>query len=207
MTGHGTDVPPPGSHDISDRVWTVPNVLCFMRLGGAFVLLFIAWGGYNELFLWLFLFLAMTDWFDGKLAILLNQRTIIGARLDSWADASLFASLLFGLLTMYRDILLQELPLLTLTVGSYVFSTAAGFWKYGRWPSYHTRAAKTSWLISTLAVIALFLDYAIWPLSAALIAISLTNIEAISITIVSPRWRANVPSIYHALKLNREESN
>lgn len=187
-------------HDISDRLWTVPNVLCFLRMGGALLLLFIAWFGHNEIFLWTFLFLAMTDWFDGKLAILLNQRTIIGARLDSWADASLFVALLFGLLTMYRETLVQELPLLATAVGGYLISTAAGFWKYGRWPSYHTRAAKTSWLISTLAVIALFLDYAEWPLSLALLAITLTNIEAIAITALSPRWQANVPSIYHAWK-------
>lgn len=190
-------------HDISDRLWTVPNALCFLRLGGALFLLFIAWLGHNEVFLWTFLFLAMTDWFDGKLAILLNQRTVIGARLDSWADASLFVALLYGLLAMYRDVLLQDLPLVITAVGGYLASTAAGFWKYGRWPSYHTRAAKTCWFFSTVAVIALFLDYASWPLTVALVAITLTNIEAIVITAISPQWQANVPSVYHAWKKTR----
>lgn len=189
--------------EISDRLWTVPNVLCFIRLVGALILIPIAWQGQNTLFLVLFLLFAMTDWFDGKLAILLNQRTVIGARLDSWADAALFASLLFGLIRMYNEALLAELPWLILAISGYVISTLAGFWKYRRWPSYHTQAAKTSWFFTGVAVIALFTDIALWPLQLALIAITLTNIEAICITVVSPVWQANVKSLYHALKASR----
>ena len=130
---------------------------------------------------------------------------MIGARLDSWADAALFASLLFGLVRMYSEALLAELPFVISAIGGYFISTLAGFWKYGRWPSYHTRAAKSSWFFTGVAVIALFLDIATWPLRVALIAVTLTNIEAISITLVSPVWQANVVSIYHAWKA-REES-
>ncbi len=187
----------------SNRLWTVPNILCFIRLLGAIILVPIALQGRNELYLWLFLALALTDWFDGKLAILLNQRTILGARLDSWADAALFTSLLFSLLLLYGEVLLAELPWLVAAIGGYIVSTVAGFWKYGRWPSYHTRAAKTSWFLTAMAVIALFLDLAHWPLRLALAAIALTNIEALAITIISPQWRANVTSIYHAWRDTR----
>ena len=193
-----------GKHEISDRIFTIPNLLCFIRLGGAIVLLPIAWFGRSEVFLWLFLALAMTDWFDGKLAILLNQRTIIGARLDSWADAALFSALLFGLLVLYYDVLIADLPFVIAALGTYLVSTSAGFWKYRRWPSYHTRAAKTSWFLTAVAVIALFLDLALWPLRLALVAITLTNIEATAITMISPAWRANVTSIYHAWRHNEQ---
>ena len=81
------DAPEP---PISNRLLTVPNFLCFIRLAGSFILIPIAWQGRNEVFLWLFIFLALTDWLDGKLAILLNQRTVLGARLDSWADTALY---------------------------------------------------------------------------------------------------------------------
>jgi len=203
MTAEPVSKPDSTPGEISDRIWTVPNILCFVRLAGALILIPIAWQGRNELFLVLFLLLAMTDWFDGKLAILLNQRTVIGARLDSWADAALFATLLFGLFRMYTEALLAELPWLIIAVGGYVVSTLAGFWKYGRWPSYHTRAAKTSWFFTGVAVLALFTDIAQWPLRLALFAVILTNIEAICITIVSPAWQANVTSLYHALKASR----
>ena len=183
---------------VSNRILTVPNIICLIRLGGSFVLVPIAWQGRNELFLWLFIGLALTDWIDGKLAILLNQRTVLGARLDSWADAALYTALLFGIVTMYGARLQAELVWIGTAVVTYLVSTAAGLWKYRRWPSYHTRAAKTSWFLTAVAVIALFFDWTLWPLRAAAAAVTLTNIEALAITIVSPSWRADVTSIYHA---------
>lgn len=184
--------------EISNKILTIPNLLCLVRLVGSFILIPIAWQGRNEVFLWCFIFLAMTDWFDGKLAILLNQRTVLGARLDSWADAALYAALLFGLVTLYGDTLRAELAWIATALVTYLISTVAGFWKYKRWPSYHTRAAKTSWFLTGLAVIALFVEWAIWPLRVAAVAVTLTNIEAIFITIISPAWRADVTSVYHA---------
>lgn len=184
--------------EISNKILTIPNLLCLVRLVGSFILIPIAWQGRNEVFLWCFIFLAMTDWVDGKLAILLNQRTVLGARLDSWADAALYAALLFGLVTLYGDTLRAELAWIATALVTYLISTVAGFWKYKRWPSYHTRAAKTSWFLTGLAVIALFVEWAIWPLRVAAVAVTLTNIEAIFITIISPAWRADVTSVYHA---------
>lgn len=184
--------------EISNKILTIPNLLCLVRLVGSFILIPIAWQGRNEVFLWCFIFLAMTDWVDGKLAILLNQRTVLGARLDSWADAALYAALLFGVVTLYGDTLRAELAWIATALVTYLISTVAGFWKYKRWPSYHTRAAKTSWFLTGLAVIALFVEWAIWPLRVAAVAVTLTNIEAIFITIISPAWRADVTSVYHA---------
>ena len=158
----------------------------------------IAWHDQNEVFLWLFLFLAMTDWVDGKLAILLDQRSVFGARLDSWADAALYAALLFGLVTMYGETLRPELVWITAALATYLISTTAGFWKYQRWPSYHTRAAKTAWFLTAVGVISLFSDWSLWPLRIAGGAVIITNLEALLITIISPTCRVNVTSIYHA---------
>jgi CDP-diacylglycerol--glycerol-3-phosphate 3-phosphatidyltransferase len=183
---------------ISNRILTVPNFLCIVRLVGSFILVPIAWQGHNEVFLWCFIFLSMTDWIDGKLAIILNQRTVLGARLDSWADATLYVALLFGIVTLYGDTLRSELAWIATALVTYLVSTAAGFWKYKRWPSYHTRAAKTSWFLTAVAVIALFSEWSLWPLRIAAVAVTLTNLEAILITIISPAWRADVTSVYHA---------
>lgn len=183
---------------ITNRLLTVPNLLCVIRLAGSFVLVPIALKGQNEVFLWLFIFLAMTDWLDGKLAILLDQRTVFGARLDSWADAALYAALLFGIVTMYGDVLRSELVWIGVAVAGYPLSVAAGLWKYKRWPSYHTRAAKTSWFLTAVAVVALFSNWDLWPLRVAAVAVFVTNLEAILITLISPAWSADVTSVFHA---------
>jgi CDP-diacylglycerol--glycerol-3-phosphate 3-phosphatidyltransferase len=92
-----------------------------------------------------------------------------------------------------------------MALGSYLASTAAGFWKYRRWPSYHTRAAKTSWLLTAVAVIALFSDWSTLPLRIAAVAVTLTNFEALAITRISPRWQADVTSFYHAWRQNNQD--
>lgn len=188
----------PSEPYISDRLLTIPNLICGVRLAGSFVLVAIAWLDQQEVFLWFFLFLAMTDWVDGKLAILLNQRSVFGARLDSWADAALYAALLLGAAMMRGATLGSELAWIIPAVATYLISTAAGFWKYHRWPSYHTRAAKTSWFLVVVGAIGLFIDWSLWPMRIALAAATITNLEAVLITIISPTWRVDVTSIYHA---------
>lgn len=189
---------------LSTRLFTVPNILCMIRLAGSFVLIGIAWLQLNTVFLWLFLVLAMTDWFDGKIAILFNQRSVYGARLDSWADAALYAALMVGAVMLYGELFGSELIWFLIPVVTYAISTVAGFWKYGRWPSYHTRAAKTCWFLIMLGTIGVFTDWSVWPLRLALVATALTNVEALGITLISPVWRADVTSIYHAWRDNRQ---
>jgi phosphatidylglycerophosphate synthase len=183
---------------ISDRLLTIPNLICGVRLAGSFVLVAIAWLDQQQVFLWFFLFLAMTDWVDGKLANRLNQPSVFGARLDSWADAALYAAQLLGAAMMRGATLGSELAWFIPALASYLISTAAGFWKYQRWPSYHTRAAKASWLLIIVGAISLFIDWSLWPLRIALAAATITNLEATLITIISPTWRTDVKSIYHA---------
>jgi hypothetical protein len=99
---------------------------------------------------------------------------------------------------MYGDSLQSELVWIGAALITYLISTAAGFWKYRHWPSYHTRAAKISWFLTAVAVVAIFSDWNLWPLRLAAVVVTITNIEALLITIVSPVWRADVSSIYHA---------
>jgi len=185
------------------QTFTIPNIICLVRLGGSFGLAVVAWQGKETVFLCGFIVLAMSDWVDGKLAILLNQRSEFGARLDSWADAALFTALLFGAVLLRSTELKTEILWIIPAISSYLISTAAGFWKYRRWPSYHTRAAKTSWLFILLGTIGLFTQGSLWLLRLALVAVTLTNLEALLITLISPQWRANVSSVYQAWRDTR----
>ena len=131
-----------------DRIFTIPNIICLIRILGSLVLVGLAIQGNDKVFLWLFVGLAMTDWIDGKLAILLHQRSVLGPRLDSLADAALYLALLVGLIGLRGDILAGQMNWIIPAVASYLLSTVAGYWKFRRWPTYHTRAAKTSWFIT-----------------------------------------------------------
>lgn len=176
----------------------VPNLLCAMRLIGSPILVALAVANQPEVFVALLIFLLLTDWLDGKLAILWKQQTTFGARLDSVADAAMYSALLFGAVWLKWELVRNESAWLLAAVATYALSTAAGFAKFRRMPSYHTRAAKTGWLLTSIAAITLFAGWSVWPLRIAALAAILTNLEATAITSVLPRWQADVTSIYHA---------
>ncbi len=183
----------------------VPNILCAIRLLGSPVLVGLAIVNQPEVFVALLIFLILTDWIDGKLAILWKQQTTFGAKFDSIADASMYSAMLFGAAWLKWEVIQGELVWLVAAIATYAMTTLFGFVKFRRMPSYHTRAAKTCWLLTSIAAVSMFAGWSTWPLRIAAVGVALTNLEAIAITFVLPRWRADVTSIYHAWRDTRNE--
>ena len=188
-------------------LFTVPNLLCFLRLAGSPVLVWIAWRNNSQLFLLVFFVLLMTDWFDGKLAILLNQKSVYGARLDSIADAALYTATLIGLGLLKWELIQQEAAWLIAALVSYALTSGVGLLKYRRIPSYHTRAAKTCWLLVGVATISILVDWSVWPLRIASVAVVLTNLEAVAITVVLPDWTPDVRTLAAAFRIQKSSEH
>jgi CDP-diacylglycerol--glycerol-3-phosphate 3-phosphatidyltransferase len=182
-----------------DRYVTIPNIICAVRLAGALALFALAFTQNSQLFAGLFAALSLSDWIDGKLARWLNQRSDFGARFDSLADSVLYAAMFFGLVWLKWDVLRLEFGWWLAAFLSYLITTSAGLWKYGKIPSYHTYAAKLSQWLMLAGGLSLLLDYSIWPFRVAMLATTLTNIEATAITWHLKNWRADVLSLRHAL--------
>ena len=69
---------------------TLPNMLTCFRFAAALPLLWLAWNGYGNEFLWLLAFTFLTDILDGFAARLLNQESELGALLDSSGDLIIY---------------------------------------------------------------------------------------------------------------------
>ncbi len=167
------DLPQP-SQEVEPRdeayrhwIFTLPNVICMLRIAGSLLMLGVAIGGYRTAFLSLFVVLTLSDWIDGWLARWLHQRSDFGARLDSFADAALYSSLILGVTILCREELQRESLWVVVALASYALTTAAGLIKYGKVPSYHTTAAKKTQGIVLLAAILLLLQWASWPIRIA----------------------------------------
>jgi hypothetical protein len=80
-------------------------------------------------------------------------------------------------------------------LASYALTTSAGLWKYRSRPSDHTQAAKISWSLILVGAVCLLAEWNLWPLQIALVSITLTNFEALFITILAPTRRENLESI------------
>jgi CDP-diacylglycerol--glycerol-3-phosphate 3-phosphatidyltransferase len=185
-------------------LWTVPNGLSAVRLVLSPVLVVLAWEGAADWCLGLFIGLWVTDWLDGTLAKRLKQETAFGARLDSLADAAFYGAAVLAVCLLDWPLIRREAIWIGAAAASYAVTTAAGLLRFGRVPSYHTRLAKTSWLLVGVAVISVLAGWSVWPLRVALAAVVVTNLEATAITLILSEWRVNVPSVYHAVRLTRE---
>ncbi|MBC7965423.1 MAG: CDP-alcohol phosphatidyltransferase family protein [Fuerstia sp.] len=188
-----------GPNHYKDRYLTIPNVICVVRFLGSLVILWFAFNGNATVFTFGFIALSLSDTVDGRLARWLNQKSEFGARLDSASDATLYGCLAIGSVMLKWKELQPEAVWLIVPLVSYAVTTGYGLWKYGRIPSYHTWGAKYSqWLVLAGAT-AMLLDWSMWPMRVASVAVTLTNIEAIAITFVLPTWRADVLTLLHVL--------
>jgi cardiolipin synthase len=87
----------PSTQFVSDRVWTIPNVLSFLRLGFVPLVLYLILDGRDALALLALVVATFTDFLDGFLARHLNQMSRLGRILDPAADRLFIFVTLIGL--------------------------------------------------------------------------------------------------------------
>jgi cardiolipin synthase len=96
-------VQPISRDDLSDRVFTLPNVLSMLRLLGVPLFLWLLLGPEEDTWAVIVLMVSgVTDWADGKLARALGQSSRLGALLDPAADRLYIVSTLLAFLI--RDV-------------------------------------------------------------------------------------------------------
>ncbi|WP_308163858.1 CDP-alcohol phosphatidyltransferase family protein [Nonomuraea sediminis] len=113
-----------------DRIWTVPNLLSFLRLLGVPVFLWLILGPKADG--WAIALLAVagfTDWLDGKIARAFNQTSRLGRLIDPAADKLYVFSTIVGLLL--RDVIPWWLVAVILGRELFVVSFAPVLRKHG----------------------------------------------------------------------------
>jgi len=142
----------------------------------------------------------VSDALDGWLARRHGQTSELGAALDSAADFALRSILPFAAWWLWPEIIHREAWFIVGAIAGTVLPDAFGFLKYRRLLSYHTRLSKLSALLMGPTLLLLFLDTSSWLFRVSAIVVVLAGIEELTITALLPHWRANVPSVWHALR-------
>lgn len=88
--------------EIGSSVWTVPNLISFLRLALVPVFAVLIVSHHDGWALAVLAFSGFTDWLDGKLARTLNQTSRLGQMLDPAADRLFIFVTLIGL--AWRDV-------------------------------------------------------------------------------------------------------
>ena len=183
-----------------------PNLLSALRLAMVPSLATLAWFGEARLFLTGLVVALLTDGADGFLARRGNRTSVLGAKLDSWADLALFASVPISAWWLWPDVIRAEARFILAAVAAYTVPIGVGLLKFRRLTSYHTWGAKLSAVLMGGSALLLFTDGPTWPFHLATLVLVLEAVEEIAITTVLPRWTSDVRSLGRALDLARSES-
>jgi CDP-diacylglycerol--glycerol-3-phosphate 3-phosphatidyltransferase len=204
MSPHHHEPDDASEQDKPSKRWrTLPNWVTAVRVLGSPGLIFLAMAGKP---FWLTAFavlLVFTEWFDGFLARRLDVTSALGARLDTIADGIFYSSLLSAVVILRPGMISRETIWIVMAVASYLLSWLASGIKFRCLPSYHTWAAKGVWGIVGLGILFLLSDTSPWPFRIAMACVAVANLEAICITMVLPKCKVDVPTLWHALRPSR----
>jgi CDP-diacylglycerol--glycerol-3-phosphate 3-phosphatidyltransferase len=188
---------------VRERIRHLPNLLSAFRLVAAPVLLTLAWVNSAGAFVLVLGASLCTDALDGFLARRLGATSHLGARLDSWADCATFLALPVCLWRLRPDVVRAEAWFLGALLALYAAAVAFGCLKFRRLTSYHSWLSKAAAVVGAVVAVALFAGAPGWWVRVATPLIGLSLVEEMLITALLPRWRADVPSVFHALRLER----
>lgn len=184
-------------------IYSIPNILSFLRLGLVPVLIGLALVKAGPLFLWVLAFSLLSDVLDGYLARKLNQVSELGAKLDSWGDVLTYASMIFGLFSIWPTTFVEQAPFLFAAMLSFTVPVAVALRKFGGYPSYHTWGAKIAAVLIAPAYYVLILYGSDDFFRLVILFHILVAIEEMAITMMLKQRRSNVGSV---LMLIREAS-
>ncbi|HSU72979.1 MAG TPA: CDP-alcohol phosphatidyltransferase family protein [Candidatus Binatia bacterium] len=95
---------------------TLATYVTLLRFVLVIILYPIAWQGNRIMFLFVFVLAGLTDVIDGLLARSRNERTHLGAKLDSLADYALYLSTIVWLSWLAPEVFTERIALLVLAV-------------------------------------------------------------------------------------------
>ncbi len=144
----------------------------------------------------------VSDIFDGVIARRLNVATPGMRRLDSIADSLFYVAAAVAAWLLYPRVIGEHFASLLLLAALEVARYVLDFAKFRREASYHTWSSKVWGVTLFMAFFALLaMGFTGQAVAAAIYVGIFVDIEGLAISLVLEDWRADVPSIFHALKL------
>ena len=178
----------------------IPNILSLFRIISAPFLLLTGWFGMPTLFFILFGLMLLSDALDGFIARMLDQTSELGARLDSYGDILTYLSTPIAVWWLWPDIVKEEVYYIIAAIIIYILPAVFSLLKFGKLASYHTWITKISAVLMSAGVVLLlgFDNNLLFHIAIYFLVIEM--VENIVITIMLPKQKSNIHSIWHALK-------
>ena len=178
----------------------IPNLLSLFRIIAAPFLLLTGWFEMPDLFFILFGLMLLSDALDGFIARILDQTSEEGARLDSYGDILTYLSTSLAAWWLWPDLIKAELYYIIAAIIIYILPAFFALAKFGKLASYHTWITKVSAVLMSAGVVMLlgFENALLFHIAIYFLVIEM--VENIAITIILPKPKSNIYSIWHAWK-------
>ena len=197
----------PAVHNMMSVLRMLPLALTALRalLAPVMVLLAVAWPN-SSAFAACLVIAFLSDVFDGVIARRLGIATADLRRLDSIADTLFYVAALFAGWHLHPQALLEHRTALGVLVLLELSRYAFDLGKFGREASYHMWSSKL-WGLALFAGFfsLLALGQSGWAVAAAVWLGIVADIEGLAISVVLKRWKNDVPSLVHALRLRQSQ--
>jgi cardiolipin synthase len=178
------------------------NSITLYRLLAAPFLLYLIFTHQENLFKWLLGVSFFTDAIDGFLARKYRVTSIMGAKLDSIADDFTVMVGVIGLFVLKPQFINNEIIWLAIIFVLFLVQIILALVRYGALTSYHTWLAKLAAICQGIFLILSFFmpepNRALFYIAIAITGLEL--VEEIVLTLLIPKWRANVKGLYWFLK-------
>lgn len=178
----------------------IPNLLSLFRIIAAPFLLLAGWFGMSTLFFILFGLMLLSDALDGIIARMLDQTSELGARLDSYGDILTYLTTPVAAWWLWPDLIKGEFYYIIAAIIIYILPAVFALLKFGKLASYHTWITKVSAVLMSAGAVVLlgFENNLLFHIAIYFLVIEM--IENIVITIILPKQKSNIHSIWHAWK-------
>ena len=146
----------------------------------------------------------LSDIFDGIFARRLNVASPGLRRLDSIADTIFYLAAVYTVWHLHPEVLSEHAASLSVLVSLELARYVIDFAKFKREASYHMWSSKLWGLLLFLAFFAvLVVGPADLLVSAAIYMGIIADVEGIMISFALPRWKNDIPTIFHAVRMRR----
>lgn len=122
----------------------------------------------------------------------------------AWSELATRAAVPLGLFWLRPYLLETEPVAFWSTVAALAIPVACAFIKYGRAPRYRTRVGVVALYVAAGAALFLVATGATWPFRIAAVALLISALEEVAITLALPRPHAPVRSLLTAFRLRGE---
>lgn len=171
----------------------LPNLISVLRLSTVPVLAWLAWAGADRAFAWLLIVAGMSDLVDGWLARRFGWVSRLGAMLDSAADMSIVLVVLFAIVSLHPEVLIDYGWVIWSVLAVWTAVNVIGLIRYRRLASFHTELARIGLIMFGIFVLVLFFHgFVPWVLLACGTVCFLAGVESLILVLLLKDWTPNL---------------